>query len=92
MKACKKHFGDRAANVFLDEHYRCHPAIIGFCNDYVYDNKLKVRSAEDGKLPIRVRWYEGDYWETLPVEANVHAESSQEEESPRMSHHNQKQI
>ncbi len=92
MKACKKHFGDRAANVFLDEHYRCHPAIIGFCNNYVYDNKLKVRSAEDGKLPIRVRWYEGDYWETLPVEANVHAESSQEEESPRMSHHNQKQI
>lgn len=67
MRACRLHFGEKAANIFLNEHYRCHPAIIGFCNEYVYDGKLNVRSKEDEKMPIRIRWYEGDYWEQIPI-------------------------
>lgn len=65
MKACKQSFGDKCISILLNEHYRCHPAIINFCSQCIYDNKLIVRTVDDGKLPIRVRWYEGDYWENI---------------------------
>ncbi|MBR0091043.1 MAG: AAA family ATPase [Lachnospiraceae bacterium] len=64
MKAVVRRFEGHAQKSFLDQHYRCHPAIIGYCNQYIYDNKLRICTEEDGKLPIRIRWYEGDYWET----------------------------
>ena len=28
----------------LKEHYRCHPKIIGFCNQYFYDNQLIIHT------------------------------------------------
>ncbi|QUW23012.1 AAA family ATPase [Sporosarcina sp. Marseille-Q4063] len=31
----------------LSEHYRCHPKIIGFCNERFYDNQLIVMTEED---------------------------------------------
>ena len=65
MKACRCSFREKAPVIFLNEHYRCHPAIIGFCNKYVYDGKLITKTTDDGKLPIRIRWYEGDYWERI---------------------------
>ncbi len=65
MKACKNSFGEKCRTILLNEHFRCHPAIIGFCNKYIYDNKLITRTKDDGKLPIRIRWYEGDYWERI---------------------------
>lgn len=63
MKACRQRFQEKAAVCFLNGHYRCHPAIIGFCNQEVYQGRLEVKTKEDGRVPIRVRWYEGDYWE-----------------------------
>lgn len=54
---------------FLDEHYRCHPGIIGFCSQFVYEpdgNELKVKTPSydtDVDVPIRVRWFEGKYCE-----------------------------
>jgi superfamily I DNA/RNA helicase/very-short-patch-repair endonuclease len=33
----------------LKEHYRCHPKIIGFCNQKFYDNELIVLTEEDGR-------------------------------------------
>lgn len=50
----------------LTEHYRCHPAIIGFCNEAIYHNELEVKTAVDEgapPCPIRICWYEGDYRE-----------------------------
>ncbi|WP_394996733.1 AAA domain-containing protein [uncultured Helicobacter sp.] len=32
--------------VLLKEHYRCHPKIIGFCNQRFYDNKLIILSKD----------------------------------------------
>jgi DNA polymerase III delta prime subunit len=32
----------------LREHYRCHPDIIGFCNQMFYNNELIVMSQDDG--------------------------------------------
>lgn len=66
MKACKAAFGDVCCTILLNEHFRCHPAIIEFCNRMVYGEQLIVRTEDDGNLPIRIRWYEGDYWEYLP--------------------------
>lgn len=81
MKACEAVFGDRCGNVLLNEHYRCHPAIIEFCNREIYGNRLLTRTADDGKLPVRIRWYEGDYWEKIDAS-----------ETERTKNYNRKQI
>ncbi len=65
MHACYERFGDKAAKIMLNEHYRCHPNIINFCNQNFYDGKLKIQTANDNSFPIRIRWYEGDYWEHI---------------------------
>lgn len=53
----------------LDHHYRCHPSIIGFCDDYVYDNKLVIETPDDKSFRMRAVWYEGDYCEKVfPLE------------------------
>lgn len=38
--------GDKIARVTLREHYRCHPQIIGFCNQKFYDGQLIVMTEE----------------------------------------------
>jgi len=56
----------RAIKTLLREHYRCHPGIIAFCNEYIYGgNLLPCRRGYDPqvKVPIKVLWYEGDYYE-----------------------------
>ena len=70
LKVCEKVFCDRVKSITLTEHYRCHPAIIGFCNQYVYapdGRELTVRTEDDGKIPIRVLWYEGEYSEYISL-------------------------
>lgn len=47
----------------LTQHYRCHPAIIGFCKEYVYNDKLDIKTKDDGNVPIRVRWFDGNHCE-----------------------------
>ena len=75
LTSCYEVFSDRNPQLrtMLTEHYRCHPAIIGFCNEEVYDRQLQVKTVvPEGQAPcpIRVRWYEGDYREgAWPPEA-----------------------
>ena len=58
-----------APHTFLNEHFRCHPGIIGFCSEEIYAPRgegLVVRTPaydRSVKTPIRIRWFEGDYWE-----------------------------
>ena len=65
---------------FLDEHYRCHPGIIEFCQRFVYEpggNMLKVKTPSyDGEVavPIRVRWFEGKYCERYVPQSVVDGE------------------
>ena len=63
-------FGNR---VMLDEHFRCHPGIIGFCNREFYGGGLEIRTPGYGDVdeaarhpPIRVRWFDGTYAEACP--------------------------
>ncbi|WP_432718239.1 AAA domain-containing protein [Pectinatus frisingensis] len=37
------------AQTLLREHYRCHPKIIGFCNQKFYDNKLIIMTQDHGE-------------------------------------------
>ncbi len=63
LRACDERFGELAGHYMLNVHFRCHPRIIDFCNRNFYNNKLEIATKDDGKFPIRIRWYEGDYWE-----------------------------
>ncbi len=50
----------------LKKHYRCHPAIIGFCNKHIYDGELDIKTEvpeETPPCPISIRYYDGDYRE-----------------------------
>jgi len=43
--------GKEHNGLFLSEHFRCHPQIIGYCNELLYDGLLEPkRSPEDSKL------------------------------------------
>lgn len=70
LSSCYEVFSERNPELrtMLTEHYRCHPAIIGFCNEAVYDRKLQVKTSVQGDgvpCPIRICWYEGDYRESV---------------------------
>ncbi|PLA35982.1 AAA domain-containing protein [Corynebacterium amycolatum] len=70
QKVFIEHLGYREAKTFLNEHYRCHPGIIKFCNDFVYGGKLQIKTNRDDlhtknvDLPISVTYYNGDYRES----------------------------
>lgn len=57
--------------VFLNRHYRCHPGIIGFCNEAVYrpvGTPMEVctrRYDADITVPIRIVEFQGDYCEHM---------------------------
>lgn len=39
----------------LSEHYRCHPKIIGFCNERFYDNELIIMTEENSEdQPLKI--------------------------------------
>lgn len=41
-----------APKVMLKEHYRCHPKIIGFCNQKFYNNELIILSKDNGEKDV----------------------------------------
>lgn len=44
----------KAPKLLLQEHYRCHPDIIGFCNQKFYDDKLIILSKGDEKDGLKL--------------------------------------
>ncbi|MHA7268459.1 AAA domain-containing protein [Arthrobacter sp. HLT1-20] len=56
-------YGDDLPRTMLREHYRCDPAIIGFCNKKFYDGQLvPFTSSVPGSHPLRiVRTAEGNH-------------------------------
>ena len=80
LKVCEEIFS-KAKSITLEEHYRCHRAIIGFCNQYVYTpdgHKLIISTKveeNDREIPIRVLWYEGEYSEYIPLKTGGDGET-----------------
>lgn len=42
--------GEMLPGLFLAEHFRCHPLIINFCNELLYDGMLKPRRPMPGQI------------------------------------------
>lgn len=66
LTLCSDIFKECDVSVLLNEHYRCHPGIIDFCNKEVYKNELVIKTSNydlSSKVPIRVWWFEGNYCE-----------------------------
>lgn len=74
----------KAPNTILNSHYRCHPGIIKFCNEEIYDNKLKIKTdiinfyTKKIETPIKILWYEGNYCEKCWVEDKTKNKDSQD--------------
>ncbi len=50
-----KMYGEDLPKTLLSEHYRCHPKIIGFCNEKFYDNQLVIMTEENqGDIPLKI--------------------------------------
>lgn len=48
-------YGDLLPVTLLTEHYRCHPKIIGFCNERFYDNELIIMTEEnEADMPLKI--------------------------------------
>ena len=45
---------NRVPRVILREHYRCHPLIIGFCNQKFYNNELIVMTPDHGENALKL--------------------------------------
>ena len=53
LSAVVDRFGDTVPRTLLREHYRCHPAIIGFCNEQFYGgHPIPLNPAEPGPGPM----------------------------------------
>ena len=84
IEAAEKAYAAFDNRVMLNEHYRCHPGIIQFCNEEFYSHRdehgkvvceldIKTELKNDESVehamshpPIRVRWFNGNYCESLP--------------------------
>ncbi|ASZ09076.1 hypothetical protein CK556_01735 [Mesoplasma chauliocola] len=49
LKSLLTIYKDKIPTQLLREHYRCHPGIIGFCNEKYYDNQLIIMTEEKDK-------------------------------------------
>ncbi|MCR8843540.1 AAA domain-containing protein [Paenibacillus sp. SC116] len=62
-------YGENAPKVMLKEHYRCHPQIIGFCNNQYYNDELiPFTSVEASDIPIKLHYTsKGNHMRTVTV-------------------------
>ena len=54
LKSLSIVLGDKVPHVTLREHYRCHPQIIGFCNEKFYHGDLIVMSDQDATPALQL--------------------------------------
>lgn len=48
-------YKDDLPKTLLSEHYRCHPKIIGFCNEKFYNNQLLIMTEENpNDMPLKI--------------------------------------
>ena len=62
LQSCIEVFRE-APMTLLREHYRCHPKIIGFCNQRFYDGALLAMTTDEGESKVLqvVRTVEGNH-------------------------------
>lgn len=94
LDICLDVFGERTAKTILRRHYRCHPGIIRFCAEYVYqEERLEICTPnwdQSVAVPIRVLWFEGDYCELCRLSSEKRTD--EERKKDRWSKKNHKQL
>lgn len=53
LNSIKSLYGDNTKSILLKEHYRCHPAIIEFCNKKYYNDNLVIMTSGENH-PFRI--------------------------------------
>lgn len=48
LELCTQRFQAEENTVLLNWHFRCHPGIVDFCNQTIYDGRLKCMTGKDG--------------------------------------------
>ena len=88
LTRCRKEESDVLPIVMLNVHYRCHPKIIGFCNQAVYGGRMTIKSTASNpdECPIRVWYFNGDYNE------RCYLFDDEEQKPTGESHHNPRQL
>lgn len=61
LKSIHLQYGNQIANTLLNEHYRCDPEIIGFCNKRFYDDKLIIRTIHKPGNGVEIRYTESHH-------------------------------
>lgn len=77
--ASKWQYGDGHPGLFLSEHFRCHPQIIGFCNELLYEGLLVPRRPADNS-PLNGA-EEAFAWHDVPGSFDSPAGSSRRNEA-----------
>ena len=54
FESIKARFGSSVPSTLLNEHYRCDPDIIGFCNKRFYNNSLVIQSVHKERRAIEI--------------------------------------
>ena len=54
LESIKARFGSSVPSTLLNEHYRCDPDIIGFCNKRFYNNSLVIQSVHKERRAIEI--------------------------------------
>lgn len=54
LRSLRRVMGDRVPQTILREHYRCHPQIIGFCNQQFYRGELIIMTTPDGEKALQL--------------------------------------
>lgn len=54
LESIQSEYGNSIPNTLLNEHYRCDPEIIGFCNKRFYDSKLIVQTQHTKGCGIKI--------------------------------------
>ncbi len=81
MTSVIRRYGDKVKTTLLREHYRCDPAIIGFCNEEFYDGQLIIASRRDKAVkPMRlVILPEGNHARSSPEEGGLYSQREADE-------------
>lgn len=58
LKSVSTLYGNKIPNTLLNEHYRCDPEIIGFCNKRFYNNELIIQTQHESNNGIEVIYTE----------------------------------
>jgi len=66
LKSVAKQYANRIPNTLLNEHYRCDPEIIGFCNKRFYNDRLIIKTKHKPGNGVKVIYTDSTHARSHP--------------------------